>query len=45
VEYRNRSGRENLSCRRNQWLLYDKGGYTYKAETELTAAHLYAAKR
>ena len=30
VEYRN-PGAETLSCRRNQWVLYDADEYTYKA--------------
>jgi DNA-directed RNA polymerase subunit RPC12/RpoP len=28
VEYRN-PGKETLSCRRNQWILFDSDGYTY----------------
>ena len=44
VEYSNRSGKENLSCRRNQWLLYDQNGYTYQAQSEAVAPQLYQAK-
>lgn len=33
VEYQN-EGIENLSCRRNQWVLYDAEGYSYDAATE-----------
>lgn len=31
VEYRNNS-KEPLSCRRNQWILYDCDGYTYDSD-------------
>ena len=31
VEYRNRSRKASLSCRRNQWVLYDIDGYSYDA--------------
>ena len=44
VEYSNRSGKENLSCRRNQWLLYDQNGYTYQAQSETLMPQLYQAK-
>ena len=44
VEYSNRSGKENLSCRRNQWLLYDQNGYTYQAQHETVAPQLYRDK-
>lgn len=33
VAYRN-SGKDTLSCRRNQWVLYDGDGYTYDALNE-----------
>ncbi len=31
VEYRNNSDESSLSCRRNQWYLYDAEGYSYEA--------------
>jgi hypothetical protein len=31
VEYRN-SGKETLSCRRNQWILFDADGYAYDGD-------------
>lgn len=34
VEYRN-NGTGSLSCRRNQWVLYDSENYTYDAATEI----------
>ncbi|GAB4577839.1 MAG: hypothetical protein Fur0022_05710 [Anaerolineales bacterium] len=33
VEYRN-PGKETLSCRRNQWILYDAQGYTFDAASD-----------
>ena len=33
VEYANNRSEEELSCRRNQWYLYDEQGYSYEAET------------
>ena len=44
VEYRNQSGQQNLSCRRNQWHLYGKDGYSYEAESVAGARHLYSDK-
>lgn len=44
VEYRNQSGQENLSCRRNQWHLYARDGYSYEAESPAGARYLYAEK-
>ena len=32
VEYANQRSAEALSCRRNQWVLYDAQGYSYEAE-------------
>jgi hypothetical protein len=32
VEYTNQRSAEALSCRRNQWVLYDAQGYSYEAE-------------
>lgn len=34
VEYRN-SGSNMISCRKNQWVLYDAQGYTYDATSEI----------
>lgn len=31
IEYRNNS-KETLSCRRNQWILFDRDGYTYDSD-------------
>jgi hypothetical protein len=33
VEYANSRSAEELSCRRNQWYLYDDQGYSYEAES------------
>ncbi len=33
VEYANHRSTEALSCRRNQWYLYDNQGYSYEAES------------
>lgn len=33
VEYANNRSAEELSCRRNQWYLYDDQGYSYEAES------------
>lgn len=33
VEYANNRSSEELSCRRNQWYLYDSEGYSYEAES------------
>jgi len=33
VEYANNRSAEELSCRRNQWYLYDNQGYSYEAES------------
>ncbi len=33
VEYANNRSVEELSCRRNQWYLYDEMGYSYEAES------------
>jgi hypothetical protein len=45
VEYRNTSGKENLSCRRNQWHLYAKDGYSYEAQSAMIAGNLYLQKQ
>ena len=34
VEYANNRSAEELSCRRNQWYLYDDQGYSYEAEND-----------
>jgi hypothetical protein len=33
VEYANNRSVEEISCRRNQWYLYDDQGYSYEAES------------
>jgi hypothetical protein len=40
VEYRN-AGADTLSCRRNQWILFDDAGYSYDplGDTSLLARH------
>lgn len=45
VEYRNQTQEENMSCRRNQWHLYSKHGYSYEAKSELEASYLYEEKK
>lgn len=45
VEYRNQSGQESLSCRRNQWHLFAEDGYSYEALSEVGASHLYEEKK
>ena len=44
VEYENRTGQESLSCRRNQWHLYARDGYSYEAESPMMADDLYTEK-
>ncbi|MBT7073793.1 MAG: hypothetical protein HN922_02665, partial [Anaerolineae bacterium] len=44
VEYRNLSQEEEISCRRNQWLLFDQSGYSYEARTNRGAFKLYEGK-
>jgi hypothetical protein len=34
VEYANNRSLEELSCRRNQWYLYDTQGHSYEAESD-----------
>jgi hypothetical protein len=34
-----------MSCRRNQWHLFDRNGYSYEAKSEIAASHLYQEKR
>ena len=34
VEYANNRSTEELSCRRNQWYLYDTQSYSYEAESD-----------
>lgn len=34
VECRNRTRNKTLSCRRNQWYLFDAEGYSYEAESD-----------
>ena len=45
VEYRNQSGKDSLSCRRNQWRLYEEDGYNYESESQVTAPNLYTDKK
>lgn len=33
VVYRNRTAKKVMSCRRNQWVLYDDNGYSYDPES------------
>lgn len=43
VEYRNSTRDNTLSCRRNQWYLFDAEGYNYEAESTYSRdfVHLY----
>jgi hypothetical protein len=41
VEYANNRSTEELSCRRNQWYLYDDQGYSYEAES---GSEMYESK-
>jgi len=45
VEYRNQTKEENISCRRNQWHLFGKDGYSYEAKSGMEASYLYQEKR
>lgn len=44
VEYKNLAGTESLNCRRNQWYLYARDGYSYEAESQ-SADYQYAEKK
>lgn len=41
VEYRNQTRLENMSCRRNQWYLFCKDGYSFEPISELEGAIYY----
>jgi|SaaInlV_200m_DNA_2_1039689.scaffolds.fasta_scaffold02294_6 hypothetical protein len=41
VEYRNQTQLENMSCRRNQWHLFMRDGYSFEALSELRKAIYY----
>ena len=44
IEYRNETNEKDLSCRQNQWILYDENGYKYNAQSGSLAVHLYHDK-
>jgi hypothetical protein len=45
VDYRNETDVESMSCRVNQWHLFDQNGYSYEAQSDLGNTYLYREKR